>query len=42
MAWVYLILTSLFEVGWPVGLKLAQQEGPPVLGIAMAIFLYGH
>ena len=38
MAWVYLILAGMFEVGWPVGLKLAQQEGSRVLGIAVAIF----
>ena len=38
MAWIYLILAGIFEVGWPVGLKLAQQEGSRVLGIAVAIF----
>lgn len=24
MAWVYLLIAAIFEVGWPVGLKLAQ------------------
>lgn len=41
MAWVYLILAGLFEIGWPVGLKLAQQEGTRILGISMAIFFMG-
>lgn len=24
MAWIYLILAGIFEIGWPVGLKMAQ------------------
>jgi len=24
MAWVYLLIAAMFEVGWPVGLKLAD------------------
>ena len=24
MAWLYLIVAGLFEIGWPVGLKLSQ------------------
>ena len=38
MAWVYLILAGLFEIGWPVGLKLAQEDKTRLLGIAIAIF----
>lgn len=37
MAWIYLILAGLFEIGWPVGLKMAQAEGTRALGIAVAI-----
>ena len=37
MAWVYLILAGLFEIGWPVGLKMAQQEGSRPLGITVAV-----
>lgn len=37
MAWIYLILAGLMEVGWPVGLKMAQQPESRVLGIVMAI-----
>jgi len=37
MAWVYLILAGIFEIGWPVGLKMAQEEGTRLLGIALAV-----
>lgn len=37
MAWIYLILAGLFEIGWPVGLKLAQQEGAKITGIVSAV-----
>lgn len=37
MHWFYLILAGLFEVGWPVGLKMAQEEKTRLLGIAIAI-----
>lgn len=25
MGWIYLVLAGLFEIGWPVGLKMAQE-----------------
>ena len=37
MAWLVLILAGLFEIGWPVGLKLAQEAGTRALGFGMAI-----
>lgn len=37
MAWFYLLLAGLFEIGWPVGLKLAQQEEHRILGITVAV-----
>lgn len=37
MAWFYLLLAGLFEIGWPVGLKLAQQQEHRLLGLSMAI-----
>lgn len=37
MAWIYLILAGLMEVGWPVGLKMAQQPESRILGIIIAI-----
>ncbi|NSY36356.1 QacE family quaternary ammonium compound efflux SMR transporter [Pseudoalteromonas sp. JC28] len=37
MAWVYLIMAGLFEIGWPVGLKMAQQADTRWLGIVVAV-----
>ena len=37
MAWTYLILAGLFEIGWPVGLKMAQQSGTRIIGIITAV-----
>lgn len=38
MAWLSLVLAGLFEIGWPVGLKLAQNESTRWLGIGIAVF----
>jgi len=37
MAWVYLTLAGLFEIGWPVGLKMAQRSETRVTGILVAV-----
>jgi quaternary ammonium compound-resistance protein SugE len=37
MAWLYLILGGLFEVGWPLGFKLATTTGNRGLFIALSI-----
>ena len=37
MAWITLICAGCFEVGWPVGLKMAQQEHTRTLGIVVAV-----
>lgn len=37
MSWIYLILAGLFEIGWPVGLKMAQQNETRVVGIISAV-----
>jgi quaternary ammonium compound-resistance protein SugE len=37
VAWVFLIVAGLFEVGWPVGLKLAQEGSTRLLGIVVAV-----
>lgn len=37
MAWLYLITAGLFEIGWPIGLKMAQSEGQRAVGVAIAI-----
>lgn len=38
MAWGYLLLAGVMEIGWPVGLKLAQTAGWRWQGIALAVF----
>jgi len=37
MAWVYLVLAGLFEIGWPVGLKIAQAPETRWSGIWVAV-----
>ena len=37
MSWIFLILAGLFEIGWPVGLKMAQEENTRIIGILLAI-----
>ena len=37
MSWVYLFTAGLFEIGWPVGLKWAQEPGKPLVGIVVAV-----
>ena len=36
IAWAYLIAAGLFEIGWPIGLKWAQEPGKTVTGVAVA------
>jgi quaternary ammonium compound-resistance protein SugE len=37
MSWIYLVVAGLFEVGWPVGLKWAQEPGKTIPGVVLAI-----
>ncbi len=37
MSWLYLFIAGLCEIGWPVGLKWAQQPGRPIVGVALAV-----
>ncbi|NLI80406.1 MAG: multidrug efflux SMR transporter [Deltaproteobacteria bacterium] len=41
MAWLYLIVAGLFEIGWPVGLKLSQMPGRRILGFVLAVVCLG-
>ena len=41
MAWIYLILAGLFEIGWPVGLKMAQAPDSRLSGVVIAIVCMG-
>lgn len=37
MAWIALVLAGLFEIGWPIGLKMAQTPATRLSGIAVAV-----
>ena len=37
MSWIYLIIASLFEVGWPFGLKIATNSQYKLIWIFFAI-----
>mgnify|MGYP000947877359 FL=1 len=37
MAWLYLIVAGLLEIGWPVGLKMSQESESRWLGITIAV-----
>ena len=37
MAWIYLVAAGVAEIGWPVGLKWAQEPGKPIVGILLAV-----
>ena len=37
MAWTFLIVAGLFEIGWPVGLKMAQTPGRVLVGGLLAV-----
>ena len=44
IAWIALLMAGLFEIGWPVGLKVSQQPGRFAFGIVLAavcIFISG-
>ena len=37
LAWTCLIAAGLFEIGWPIGLKWAQEPGKTIIGVAIAV-----
>ena len=37
MAWFYLMIAGIFEIGWPLGFKLAQISGAFVHWIAFSV-----
>src|SRR5512139_3076745 len=41
MSWIYLILAGFFEIGWPIGLKMAQEPASRWSGIAVAVIFMG-
>ncbi len=40
-AWTFLLLAGLFEIGWPVGLKMAQTPGKFTPGLILAVVCMG-
>ncbi|MHC1790939.1 DMT family transporter [Solidesulfovibrio sp.] len=36
-AWLFLVIAGFFEIGWPVGLKLAQAPGRGLWGAVLAV-----
>ena len=41
MSWIYLFMAGLFEIGWPIGLKLAQVTSHKIMGIIIAVLSMG-
>lgn len=37
MAWLYLVVAGLLEIGWPLGLKMAESPDRRVQGIVTAV-----
>ncbi len=37
MSWILLLLAGLAEIGWPVGMKMAQQPESRILGIILSV-----
>ena len=37
MSWLYLFIASIFEVGWPYGMKMASLSGNKILWIIFAV-----
>jgi quaternary ammonium compound-resistance protein SugE len=36
LAWIYLLIAAIFEIGWPLGLKIAQSPERRWSGFALA------
>jgi len=41
MGWIYLLFGGLFEMGWPVGMKLADISGNKALYLTISIISMG-
>ncbi|HET7623720.1 MAG TPA: multidrug efflux SMR transporter [Verrucomicrobiae bacterium] len=37
MAWIYLFIAGLMEIGWPIGLKISQSPGQRITGLAFSV-----
>lgn len=36
MNWLFLLTAGLFEIGWPIGIKIAQVPGSRMVGLLIA------
>lgn len=41
MGWIYLLLGGLFEIGWPIGMKMADTTGHRWLYLTIAVVSMG-
>jgi quaternary ammonium compound-resistance protein SugE len=41
MSWLYLVLAGFFEIGWPIGLKIAQGTEQRLFGVVLAVVCMG-
>ncbi len=41
MSWLYLLIAAMFEVGWPLGLKIATTSSYKIFWIVFAIIAMG-
>ena len=41
MAWIYLVAAGLLEIGWPLGLRIAENPESRVRGIITAVVFMG-
>jgi quaternary ammonium compound-resistance protein SugE len=37
MAWIYLVVAGLLEIGWPLGIKIAANRESRIRGIIIAV-----
>lgn len=41
MAWMYLTVAGIFEIGWPLGFKLSQDSSRPWMWIMVSVISMG-
>jgi quaternary ammonium compound-resistance protein SugE len=41
MAWIYLVAAGMLEIGWPLGLKIAENPESRIRGIVTAVLFMG-
>ena len=38
MSWIYLVIAGMLEIGWPLGIKMAENPERRIHGVVTAIF----